>query len=156
MDYSILNTIKKMLGLDAEYNAFDTDIIDFIKNALMTLHQYGATPKEGFAITGANETWSQCLPSDKMLEGAKTFIFLKVKMVFDPPQSSYVLNAYKEQATELEYRIKEQLEAYPGDISDVSEATQDAESSDDLYEPWEDWDDPWEDDSEPDGIGDGP
>lgn len=140
MDNSILNTIKKMLGLDANYTAFDTDIIVLINSALMILHQYGATPKEGFVITGPNEMWKDLLPSDKLVESVKTYIFLKVKPIFDPPSSSYVLTAYKEQAAELEYRIKEQLEAYPGSISESAE-------EDSSSDEWDDeWYDEWDDD----------
>jgi len=112
MGESILNTIKKMLGLAAEYNAFDTDIIVFINSALMILHQYGATPKDGFVITGPKEVWSECLPSDKMLEAAKEYIYIQVKLVFDPPQSSFVLAALEKKADQLEWRIKEQVEEY--------------------------------------------
>lgn len=130
MDESILNTIKKMLGMAAEYNAFDTDIIVFINSALMILHQYGATPKGGFAITGPTEIWSDCLPSDKMLEAAKEYIYLKVKIVFDPPQSSFVLAAYEKKIDELEWRLKEQLEEYDaviGEDQDIEEPDDDEE-----------------------------
>lgn len=146
MNESILNTIKKMLGLDAGYTAFDTDVIVLINAALMTLHQYGATPKAGLAIIGASETWSQLLPSDKLLEAAKAYIFLKVKMGFDPPSSSYVLNAYKEQASEWEWRIKEQLEAYPGNVKDDPIATEVSEG--DTYDDDHQYYNPWEDDED--------
>lgn len=125
MDDSVLNTIKKMLGLAADYTAFDTDIIVFINGVLMTLHQYGVTPKEGYKITGPDEKWSDFLPSDKLLEAVKTYIFLKVKIVFDPPTSSYVLTAYQSQADENLWRIKEQIEAYPGEIEDDTDTPAD-------------------------------
>lgn len=137
MDDSILNTTKKLLGLDASYTAFDPDIIVLINSALMTLHQYGVVPKEGFAITGATETWADALPSDKLVEGAKTYVFLKVKMAFDPPTSSYVLNSYKEQCEELEYRMKEQMEAYPGNIEDDKSTEETSVYIDDEWDEWE-------------------
>lgn len=144
MDDSVLSTIKKMLGLDASYDAFDTDIIVLINSALMIMQQYGAVPKEGVMIHGLAETWSQILPSDKLLEGVKTFIYLKVKMVFDPPNSSYVLNAYKEQAEELEWRIKEQVEAYPGSIDSIPK--DDDASARDAFDPDYEYYNPWLDD----------
>lgn len=140
MSDSILTTIKKMLGLDSADTAFDTDIIVMINSTLMILHQYGVGPKEGFSITGSDQVWSDLLPSDKLVEGVKTYIFLKVKMSFDPPTSSYVLNAYKEQAAELEYRIKEQLENYPGNIEDDADIQEEPDDTYDIdhkyYDPW--------------------
>lgn len=116
-DESILISIKKMLGLDANYDAYNTDIIVFINSAMMTLQQLGVGPEEGFVVTGLHEMWSDFLPSDTMLEGVKSYIYLCVKMVFDPPTSSYVMESMKAQKEELEWRIREQAEFYPGDGS---------------------------------------
>lgn len=117
MSDSILATTKKMLGLDDSYEAFDTDIIVFINTALMTLQQLGVGPVEGFTVTDISQKWSDFLPSEKMLEGAKTYIYLCVRMVFDPPGTSYVMDAMKQQKEELEWRLREQAEFYPGDGS---------------------------------------
>lgn len=114
-DGSILDTIKKMLGIDTTYTAFDEDIIVFINSAMMTLQQLGVGKEEGFVITGLSETWNDFLPSEKMLEGVKSYIYLSVKMVFDPPANSYVMDAMKTQKEELEWRLREQAEFYPGD-----------------------------------------
>lgn len=116
-DDSILRTIKKMLGLDIDYEAFDTDIIVLINSALMTLQQLGVGRKNGFVVTGLTQMWSDFLPSDTMLEGVKHYIMLRVKMVFDPPQSSYVMETMKQEKEELEWRLREQAEFYPGDGS---------------------------------------
>lgn len=116
-DGSILATIKKMLGADIIYDAFDTDIIVFINTALMTLQQVGVGPANGFVVTGLAETWNDFLPDDTFFEGVKTYIYLSVKMVFDPPTSSYVMETMKEQKEELEWRLREQAELYPGDGS---------------------------------------
>ena len=115
LDGSILLTMKKMLGLDMNYNAYDTDIIVFINSAMMTLQQLGIGPERGFAVTGLQEKWSDFIPSDTMLEGVKHYLFLCVKMVFDPPTSSFVLDSMKTQKEELEWRLREQVEFYPGD-----------------------------------------
>lgn len=117
MEDSILVTIKKMLGLDSNYTAFDTDIIVFINTAMMTLQQIGVGAAGGLTVTGITEKWSDFLPSDMMLEGVKTYIYLIVKMVFDPPASSFVMDAMKQQKEELEWRLREQAEFYPGDGS---------------------------------------
>lgn len=117
MEDSILITVKKMLGLDSNYTAFDTDIVVFINAAMMTLQQIGVGPLNGFTVTGATETWEDFLSSDMMLEGVKTYIYLSVKMTFDPPATSFVMDAMKQQKEELEWRLREQAEFYPGDGS---------------------------------------
>ena len=115
MGDSILGTIKKLLGLDDNYTAFDTDIIVFINSAMMTLQQLGVGPERGLTVTGITEKWSDFIPTDMMLEGVKTYIYLCVRMTFDPPASSFVMDAMKQQKEELEWRLREQAEFYPGD-----------------------------------------
>lgn len=127
LEESILNTIKDMLGVSKDDFSFDTDIIVHINTALMTLQQYGIGQKEGFRITDASQTWGEFLPEEKKVDATKTYVWLKVKMVFDPPQNSFVMSAYEEQARELEYRIKEQVEAYPGTVPE-SEETSDSDN----------------------------
>ena len=118
MASSILNDIKKMLGLESDYTPYDTDIIILINNSLMILQQYGVGPKQGFTLTGADQTWDDFFAESggKMLESVKTYIYLKVKTIFDPPGTSFVLDAFKETCQEIEWRLKEQMESYPGDI----------------------------------------
>ncbi len=115
MPNSILLTIKKMLGLGDDYTAFDVDIIVFINSALMTLQQLGVG--SGITITGPNETWDDLNPEGIMIDGVKNYIYICVKMVFDPPASSFVMDALKQQKEELEWRLREQAEFYPGDGS---------------------------------------
>lgn len=117
MEESILYTIKKMLGLQANYNVFDTDIITFINSALMTLQQIGVGPNGGFAITDEYALWSDFIPGNIMLEGVKTYIYLSVKLLFDPPGNSVVTESMKSLKEELEWRLREQAEFYPGDGS---------------------------------------
>lgn len=111
MDESILMCIKKMLGLGADYTPFDTDIIVMINSALMTLTQADVGPKEGFRITGMSESWSDFLTNDVMLEAAKQYIYMKVRMVFDPPSSSIVMDALKTQSEEYLWRLIAQAES---------------------------------------------
>ena len=117
MDDSILITTKKLLGLDDNYTPFDQDIIVFINGAMMVLQQLGVGPLKGFTITDATQTWSDFLPSDIMLDGVKQYIYLYVRLAFDPPASSVVMEAMNKQKAELEWRLREQAEFYPGDGS---------------------------------------
>lgn len=111
MDESILITIKKMLGLDDEYQPFDADVIVLINSALMTLTQLGIGPKNGYAITDYSSKWSDFLVNDVKLEAVKNYIYLKVRVTFDPPTSSSILEAYKQQLNELEWRLNVQVES---------------------------------------------
>ena len=111
MEDSILITITRMLGIGDDSTPFDTDVIVLINTALMTLTQNAVGPKDGFSITGTNETWGDFLTNPVMLEGAKTFVYLKVKMLFDPPGNSFVMDAYKQQAEELLHRLQMQAES---------------------------------------------
>lgn len=111
MDDSILVTIKKMLGLDAEYTAFDTDIKIFINAAFMVLAQIGVGAREGYRIVDGTETWSDFAADfPELYESIKTYIYLKVKTVFDPPANSYVMTAYENQIKELEWRLNIEAE----------------------------------------------
>lgn len=104
---SILSSIKKLLGIEESYTHFDTDLIIHINSVLMVLTQLGVGPSEGFVITGPSETWDKFLPdSNKIkLEATKSYVFLKVKMLFDPPTSSAVMEAYNRQISEFEWRL---------------------------------------------------
>ena len=102
---SILISIKKMLGITEEYEHFDTDLIIHINSVLMILKQLGVGPEEGFSITGSSETWDQFLTNPTQLDLAKSHIYLKTKMVFDPPLSSAVMEAMNRQIGEFEWRL---------------------------------------------------
>ena len=108
---SILDTIKKMLGVDTADTAFDIDIIMNINSALMTLNQIGIGLTEGFLIIDNTETWTYFLGEVINLEAVKSHIFLKVKLLFDQPTNPVVLSAMERQVTELEWRLNVQVEA---------------------------------------------
>lgn len=105
MNESILTSIKKMLGITEEYTHFDQDIIIHINTVLMILHQLGVGPKEGFAITDSYETWSDFLVDNKNIEAVKTYVYLKVRLLFDPPLSSSVTESINKLINELEWRL---------------------------------------------------
>lgn len=106
MDDSILNSIKKLFGPDGTYDAFDTDLIIHINTYLRVLNQLGIGT-QNFKILDSAETWSDFLGDDEVLmDPVKTYIYLRVKTVFDPPSSSIVMNAIKEQVDELTWRLR--------------------------------------------------
>ena len=112
MDDSILATVKKMLGIDEAYLPFDTDIILFINSALMTLHQRGVGPDEGLSISDYTTTWSELLKDNGvMLRATQEYVYMKVKMVFDPPGNSFVMTAMQERCKEIEQRLVMQAES---------------------------------------------
>jgi len=110
MEDSILNSIKKLLGISAEYTHFDTDIIIHINSVFMTLTQLGVGPSEGFRIQDSKNTWSEFIEDDDNLDAVKTYIYLKVKLVFDPPLNGSVTETIKESIREYEWRLNIQTE----------------------------------------------
>lgn len=106
MEESILTSTKKVLGLDDGYDAFDEDVIMFINSALSTLEQIGVGRTGGFSITGSDEVWADLEVPDHYLGMVKTYLFLKVKMLFDPPATGFLVNAMNAQLEEHEYRLK--------------------------------------------------
>ena len=107
-DGSILNNIKKLLGLGPEYNCFDQDIIIHINSVFASLHQMGVYNKnldKCFEITDNSATWSDFLEDDNTINFIKTYVYLKVKLAFDPPANSVVQASYENQIKELEVRL---------------------------------------------------
>ena len=102
---SILTSIKKLLGITEEYENFDQDIIMHINSAFMILNQLGVGPKSGFSISDKSSTWDEFIPESSNLEAVKTYVHLKVKLMFDQPLSSTVIEAIKSQINELEWRL---------------------------------------------------
>lgn len=102
---SILTSIKKLLGIAADYEQFDTDIVIHINSAFSTLTQLGVGPSEGFVIQDDTSTWSDFTADDPRLEFVKTYIYLKVRLVFDPPTTGSVMEAIKQNISEYEWRL---------------------------------------------------
>lgn len=111
MNDSILQTIKKMLGLDSAYTPFDQDIIVLINSAFMTLQQLGVGPSNGFGIRDYTSKWSDFLTTDANLRAVQEYVYIKVRMIFDPPGNSFVMEALKEQSKEIEWRLNVQAES---------------------------------------------
>ena len=102
---SILTSIKKLLGITEEYDQFDPDIIMHINSVFMVLTQLGVGPAEGFSIEDDTSVWSDFIQDVKKLESVKTYIYLKVKLAFDPPLSSAVIESMNRLINELEWRL---------------------------------------------------
>lgn len=116
---SILTTIKDMLGIAEEYAHFDAAIIRHINSAFMTLNQLGVGPTKCFKITSDEQTWYDFLGESEDLETVITYIYEKVKLNFDPPSSSFVLTAMKDQSKEDEWRLNVQAE-----MEDINDGTE--------------------------------
>jgi len=112
---SILESTKKVLGLDADNTDFDVDVLMHINSVFSTLQQLGIGPEEGFAIEDDTAVWSDFLEEVKLLNNVKTYVYLRVRMLFDPPTTSFAIDAMRKQIEELEWRINVYREgvAYP-------------------------------------------
>ncbi len=111
MSDSILNSTKKVLGIEAGYTPFDVDILMHINSVFTTVSQLGVGPVNGFMIEDAAATWDTYLGEDLNLNSVKTYVFLKVRLIFDPPTTAHALNAVQEQIAELEWRLNTHREA---------------------------------------------
>lgn len=107
---SILDSIKQMLGVRAEDDAFDKELIIHINGALMILNQLGVGPVEGYAITSKDNVWTEFIGARTDLELIKTAIFLRVSLSFDPPQNSFLVNSMEKQIEEFDWRINHAYE----------------------------------------------
>lgn len=118
LEEKILSSIKKLLGLNDGVTVFDTDIVIHINTVFANLAQMGVGPQDsegkniGFKISTGNEVWGDFTANDILIENVKTYIYIKVKMVFDPPTSSALIDAYNTYAKELEWRLYTQEGGY--------------------------------------------
>ena len=111
MENSILTSVKKLLGLYAENTDFDTDIIMHINSVLAILHQLGVGPDNGFYIEDDNATWTQFLGEDQaFINMVKSYVAAKVRILFDPPVSSAVMDSLNRICSEFEWRANVAVE----------------------------------------------
>lgn len=115
---SILDSIKKLLGISPDVTVFDVDIIFHINTVFANLAQEGVGPEDengnniGYKIESSANVWSEFTEDDILIENVKTYIYIKVKLIFDPPQQQALISAYNEQAKELEWRLYTQRGGY--------------------------------------------
>lgn len=117
---SILTSIKKMLGIGEEYEQFDMDLIININSVFSILNQLGVGPSEGFSIKDKTAVWSDFVSDMSKIEMVKSYVYLKVRLIFDPPSGSATVESYKQLISELEWRLN--IAVDPGE-----EVTQDGE-----------------------------
>ena len=109
---SILTSIKKLLGIAQECTDFDMDLIIHINSVLMILTQLGVGPEKGFTIGDSRDLWKDFLEDDlSKLEAVRTFVYLKVRLIFDPPSNSAVIESINRTISELEWRLNVAVES---------------------------------------------
>jgi hypothetical protein len=107
MEQSILNSTKKILGIAEDYTVFDLDIMTHINSAFSTLTQLGVGPAAGYMIDDASDVWDDFIDVDLDMQynSVKSYVFLRVRQLFDPPSTSYLITAVEKQIQELEWRL---------------------------------------------------
>lgn len=118
---SILNSIKKKLGIQEDYHHFDEDIIMDINSVFMVLNQLGVGPDEPFVIEDEYDTWDDFI-DDTRVEAVKSYMYMKVRLMFDPPTTGFLVESLNKQIAELEWRLNVQAETpklYPADMSGI-------------------------------------
>lgn len=111
MEQSILTSTKKILGIAEDYTVFDLDIITHINTVFSTLTQLGVGPAEGFMIEDDEAEWGDFIGDDNRFNSVKSYVFLKVRQLFDPPTTSYLIDAVNKQIQELEWRLNTNRES---------------------------------------------
>lgn len=108
---SILLSIKKLLGYTKEQTGFDEDIIMHINTAFFNLYKLGVGPKEGFSIVDDAALWTEFVSKDILLSASRSYVYMKVRLVFDPPSNSAVVDSIKKSISELEWLINNEVES---------------------------------------------
>lgn len=104
MNNSILINIKKLLGIPEDYDYFDVDLIIHINSIFMILNQLGVGPTKAFSIKDSTSVWGDFLSEDDNLESVKSYIYMKVRLLFDPPESSCLIDSMNKMINEFEWR----------------------------------------------------
>jgi hypothetical protein len=108
---SILEDVKRAIGIVPEYDVFDSQLIICINSVFSTLHQLGLGPEEGFSIEGSKEEWDEFVDSARF-NFVRSYMIMKVHVMFDPPTSSIALEALNKQIEEYEWRMTSEMECY--------------------------------------------
>ena len=111
MNESILTSIKKLLGVPENYEQFDMDITIHINSVFLILNQLGVGPSDGFSITDKTATWNDFISDNKKLEAVKSYMYMKVRLLFDTPISSAVMECMNRMISELEWRLNAEAES---------------------------------------------
>ena len=112
MEQSILKSTKKILGVNPDDPAFDLDIITHINSVFSILRDLGVGPETGFSIEDGSKIWSDFVIGDGLTyDTIKSYVYIRVRLFFDPPQTMFLLEAFNKQVAELEWRISSNREA---------------------------------------------
>lgn len=114
MDDSIFQTIKDLLDVNPDDNAFDANILTYINSAFYSLRQLGVGPRDGFVLT-KETTWGSFLRDESLISEVKLYIQLRVRLLFDPPQNSFLVTSIENQIKEVEWRLNVHAEGALGD-----------------------------------------
>jgi hypothetical protein len=128
METSILTSTKKILGISEEYTAFDLDVLMCINSAFTVLNDLGVGPKQGFSIEDSSAVWDDFTDDILQKNAVKTYVYLKVRMLFDPPTTSFLLEALNQQIAEHEWRLNVRRESNV--VSLLSSSSYDGASDD--------------------------
>lgn len=118
---SILTSVKKMLGIQEDYEHFDDDIIMHINSTFLILNQLGVGPEDPFVVQDKMDAWDDFV-SEGQIELVKSYTYMRVRLMFDPPTSGFLLDSINKQIAEFEFRMNVQAEKdklYPADMSDI-------------------------------------
>lgn len=102
---SILVSTKAALGITPEQHAFDSMVVMHINSVLSTLEQLGVGPAGGLMVTSEAQTWSDLIGADNRLNMAKSYMYMRVRMMYDPPDIGFVITAMKDEIKEMEWRL---------------------------------------------------
>lgn len=110
LDEKILTDVKSQLNIPTDTTSFDLDIITSINTSFMILHQLGLGPTEPFSIVDDTALWTNFMTDIAKYNGVKTYVYQRVRLIFDPPTTSHLLTALKDQIQELEFRLRDLFE----------------------------------------------
>lgn len=107
---SVLKTVKSALGVGTDYAPFDAELIVHINSVFSTLHQLGVGPETPYMIFGESNQWSEFIQDNDAIHSVKTYVYARVRLIFDPPTTSFAINAFENLCKELEWRLRVQGE----------------------------------------------
>lgn len=105
MEQSILNSVKKMVGVDPSQTVFDLDLLTHINSVFADLEQLGVGPVGGFMIEDDAPTWDAFLGNDPRVSSVKSYMYFRVRLLFDPPQTGYLIESFDKQIQKMEWRL---------------------------------------------------
>lgn len=117
---SILNSTKKILGMAPEFKAFDLDLVTHINSVFSDLEQIGVGPAGGFFIEDETTEWGDLLGSDPRLNRVKSYVYLRVRLLFDPPATSFAITSLEKQAEQMEFRLMVATDPVLVTVTDLS------------------------------------